>query len=151
MDKSKIRSIKDALVTLLSGIHVDGEPAFVEVKGHPRGEFDGYPGVRVLPRKPIDNEKGAMAEQDRTNSFIVRVHMPSTDEGGEFDKMYDLTELIIDTLDQADQDDALNEIDSSIGTYLLNTTGGDWFEQNTQAGLVIMADINVEVGYSKEL
>lgn len=151
MGKSKIRSIKDALITLLSTVEVNGEPAFVEVKGHPRGEFDGYPGVRVLPRRPVENEKGAMSEQDRTNSFIVRVHMPSTDEGGEFDKMYDLTELIIDTLDQADNDDTLNEIDDTIGTYLLNTTSGDWFEQNTQGGLVIMADINVEVAYSKEL
>ena len=46
---SKSRAIRDGLVTLISELELDSEPAFISVKGNPKGEFDGYPSVRVLP------------------------------------------------------------------------------------------------------
>jgi hypothetical protein len=39
----KSRQIRDALVTLVSGLTYEGEPAFVSVKDSTNGEFDGFP------------------------------------------------------------------------------------------------------------
>jgi hypothetical protein len=147
---SKSKAIKDALVTLLSGLSLNGEPAFTAVKGNPRGEFDGFPSVRVLPGDQ-STDKGAVGQNDRTVNYIVSTHVPTTATGTEFDYMYDLTDLIIDSLDQADFDNTLNLTDSGIDTYILNCSRGDWFDTDSQAGPLLSCEVNVEVKYSKNL
>lgn len=150
MAASKTKSIKDAMVSILSAIELDDEPAFVAVKDHPRGEFDEWPSVRVLPADQ-PNEKGSMGQNDRTPTFMVRTYVPATNEGTEFDQMYVLTDLILDALDEADFNNSLNEIDQTIGSYMLNATRASWFDSDSQAGPILICDINVEVTYSKDL
>src|SRR3712207_5800168 len=97
------KRIKNAVVTVLSGITLDtgtgSEPAFAQVLDNTVGEFDGYPSVRVLPGD-LDNQNGAWSVQDRGTAFIVRVHEQLEDtpeaESATYDRMYDLTDLIID-------------------------------------------------------
>lgn len=139
------KDIKNALVSLLSDVELGGEPAFTAVKGNDAGEFDGYPSVRVLPGDQT-TEKASTQQNDRTVSFIIRTHVPEDGDGSEVDLMYDLTDLIIDTLDSAD---ASNVLAAQIGTYILNATRGDWFVTDSNAGSILMCDINVDVSYSK--
>lgn len=148
----KSRSIKDALVTLISGIEYQSEPAFTEVVGNPDTAFDGYPSVRVLPGK-LATVKGSTGQNDKTPDYIVRTHIEvdNNDWQPAIDQAYDLTDLIVDTLDTADNQGTLNTIDPSLGLLKVNATGGEWFPQETQAGVVLMCDINVEVTYSRNL
>lgn len=146
MAASKSLDIKNALVSLLQAVQLDGETAFTEVRGHTRGEFNGYPSIRVLPLD-VSNEQGAQSQMDKTVAFSVRTHLPIGD-GSEFDRMYILTDLILDTIDQADNDDDLR---AALGTNLMSATRGLWGEMETQRGVVLYADINVEVSYSKDL
>jgi hypothetical protein len=73
------KKIKNALKTMLSAITYDtgsgSEQAFVSVLDNTSGEFDGYPSVRILPAD-LTTEKGAVAENDRTVAFVIRVHLP---------------------------------------------------------------------------
>ena len=142
------KSIKNALVTLLSGLQLAGETAFTEVKGYSAGEFDGYPSARVLPGDQT-TEKAAIGQNDRTVSLIVRTHVMATDDGTDIDYLYDLTDLIIDSLDAADFDNELNIIDPTIQTHMLDATRGDWSMDDFGAGPVLLCDVNVDVKYSK--
>jgi hypothetical protein len=146
---SKSKAIKNALVEILSNCELNGEPAFTDVKGHPRGEFDGYPSVRVLPGDQ-SNRKASQGQNDRTPAYVVRTHVPIQDDGSEIDYIYDLTDLILDTLDTADFENQLNELDPTIGTFILTADRGDWLPVETPTGVVQACDINVEVSYSKD-
>ena len=64
--------------------------------------------------------------------------------------MYDLTDLIINTLDRGDYVGALENIDPDLGTWMLNATRGDWYVTDTAVGNVLMCDVNIEVKYSKD-
>src|SRR5947209_1024044 len=103
--KGKSRQIKDALITVLSGIQLDAgsgpEPAFLSVLDTATGEFDGYPSIRVLPGQ-VDTTKSSVSQNDRAVAFIARVHLPleagavdddpATREHEAINKMYDLTD-----------------------------------------------------------
>ena len=143
------RSIKDQLITIIQGITYEGEPAFTEVRGHPRGEFDSYPSVSILPGEQLSTkwEQGA---NNRNPMYIVRTQLKATNEGTEFDYMYDLTDLIIDTLDTADYNGEISLDALGVHALILNTTRADWFEADSQAGPLLMCDINVGVEYSKD-
>ena len=147
MAASKSRDIRNALIAVLVPLQIDSEPAFMEVVGHTGGEWDKYPTVRVLPLD-VSNEKGAQSQNDRTVAFVVRTHIPATQNGEDYEKMYPLTDLIIDALDKADYD---NTFQTAVGTYLMNVTRGEWQYIETAKGVVLMSDINVEVSYSKNL
>lgn len=147
MAASKTRDIRDALVGLIQPLQLDGESAFVEVKGHPNGQFDGFPSVRVLPLD-IDREKGAFRQVDPTVAFTVRTHVPEKDDGSDFNYMYELTDLLMDALDEADATDALHE---TLDSYNMSAARGSWGYEDTQEGVVLFAEINVAVTYSKDL
>lgn len=147
MGASKSRDIRDALVTRLATVQKDGAVAFTEVVGFEGNAFDGYPSVRVLPLD-LNNEKGSSYEMDRTVGFIVRTHVPAVQDGSDYAAMYELTDLIVDSLDEADVD---NTFQAAIGTYILSTTRGSWTYEDSGTGVVLCADINVEVSYSKDL
>lgn len=154
----KSKRIKNALKIMLTAVQYDagsgGEAAFTSVLDNTRGEFDGYPAARILPAD-LTTTKASVGQNDRSVNFIVVVTLPLEDspetEAATFDKMYDLTDLIIDTLDQGDFIGAVNTADPTIGTYILNATRGDWMVVDTKAGLQLTCDVNVEVKYSKEL
>ena len=146
MAGSKAKDIKNQLVTLIQGLQLDGEQAFVDVQDNSIGKFDGYPSVQVLPGRQ-DTEKAAQNQNDRTVVFEVRTHVEPQEDGSEFDYMYELSDLLIDSLDQADAD---NTFQAAIGTYILNATQGDWDYIDGPAGPVLVFVINVEVSYSKD-
>lgn len=142
---SSSKDIKNALISYIQEQQKDGEPAFVTVTDSMTKTFTGYPSVAVLPASQ-SSSKAAYGQNDRTVAFIVRTYLPVEQDGSEVDYMYDLTDLLINALDEADFTNALD-----VQTYLLNASRGDWYDTDTEAGPVIMADINVEVTYSKDL
>lgn len=142
---SKALDIRDQLKTIIENVQLEGEPAFAGVIGHPRGQFDKQPMVRILPNDQT-SENATFGQSDRTVSFIVRTHLKATDEGTEFDVMYELTDLLIDRLDQADHN---NELDN-FNVFFIETTRGVWFEEESQAGPILSCDLNVAVKYSKD-
>lgn len=143
---SKSKKIKNAIISLVQGIQYKNEPAFVNVMGTPRGEFDGYPAARVLPGD-ITTEKGAYSQNDRVVALTLRIHVPSTKEGTEFDTMYDLTDLVLDALDTADYE---GEFISAVGVLEINASRGDWFDTDSPTGPILACDIAIEVTYSKD-
>lgn len=152
----KSKRIKNALVTLMSGVQYDAgsgnEPAFVSVLDNTQGEFTGYPSLRVLPND-VTNEKYSTHQSDRTVAFVARVHIPLEEtpesEAAAFDKVYDLTDLIIDAIDVADSDGTLNTLDATLGVLLMDADRGDWTVQVGQSGVMLLCDVNVTVRYSK--
>lgn len=156
--EGKSKHIKNALITVISAITYDkgsgAEPAFVEVVGNTLGEFNGYPSVRVLPGD-VTTDKAAVSINERTISFVIYTHLPlegtAIGEAATYDQMYDLTDLIIDTLDRGDFIGALNTADATIGTFILNATRGDWTVDDSKGGVILTVAINVDVKYSKDL
>ncbi|MBB0998322.1 hypothetical protein G6024_14710 [Dietzia maris] len=151
---SKSKQIKNALVTLLSGLEIDGEAAFYAVTDDTSKDFDGSPVVRVLPDF-IENTKGAMSQNDREVNYQIVVHLPLENieaiQGQQLDQIYTLTDLILDALDEGDFGNRLEEIDPSLGTYIMRATRADWDAVDSKGGALIMMVINVAVGYTKNL
>jgi len=154
------RQIRDAVMTALADITYDDEPAFVSIKGSTKGEFDGYPALRVLPSpEGLANVKSSMAQQDRTVSLSILGHIelenkdpdPSVDvEKDAIDQMLDLTDLIVDRLDQVDFDNTL-AVDTDTDTYIMNTESGEWNWVVSGAGALLLFLVNVKVTYSKNM
>lgn len=152
--KGKARRIKDALVTLMQAVQLNDEPAFTQVLDSAKGEFDSYPSVRVLPADQ-DTDKSAVGQNERTVAYYVRVHLPleSTQitEAQTIDYIYDLTELILDCLDEGDFAGSIAQIDPLIGTHILNATRGAWGFAQSPAGVLLTCDVNVSARYTKNL
>lgn len=146
MAQSKSKDIKNAIVTMLTDLQLDGEPAFIQVKGHPRGEFDGYPSARVLPGDQT-TAKGAYGQNERTPAFIIRFHVLATNTGVEFDRMYELTDLVLDTLDTEDYS---GDFIPTLAAEELNASRGDWYDEDSAAGPILTCDVSVAVSYSKD-
>ena len=148
---------KNALIAIMSAVTYDAgsgaQPAFQDVIGTTEGEFDGYPILRVLPGE-LRTEKAATAENERTLVFILRTVLPleETTEASSaaYDKMYDLTDIILDTLDHGDYQGILTDTDPTLPTWMLNATRSDWIVAPTPAGVMLVCDVNVEVRYLKE-
>jgi len=153
------KRIKNALKTVLTGITYDTgsgpEPAFLAVLDNTKGEFDGYPIVRLLPGD-VTTTKGSVAENDRVVNLVARVHLllenkPET-ESATYDWMYNLTDLILDTLDVGDYTDALHNADPTLTNLLkMDATRGDWTIAESNAASVIMCDVNIAIYYFKSL
>jgi hypothetical protein len=45
---------------------------------------------------------------------------------------------------------ALNTTDPDFGVWILNATRGDWYVTESEAGAVLMCDVNCEVKYSRD-
>jgi|SRR5215203_1706413 len=150
------KRIKNALKTLVQGIQYDAgtgnEPAFVSVLDNTTGEFDGYPSLRVLPGD-LDTEKASVAENERTAAYVLYVHLPLEEspatEAATYDKMYDLTDLIIDCLDEGDVDNSLSAIGPTLGVHFLDAQRGDWIVNTSKGGAILICRIDVNVRYSK--
>lgn len=149
--------VKAALMTMVTQITLDrgsgSEPAFVAVRDNAFGSFDGYPLVRVLPGD-LQTVKTDVGANERTLVFDLFVHVPLEDseqtQTTSYSQMYDLTDLLLDTLDAGDFHGALTQIDSTIGTFILNATRGDWTVVPSNGGSVLVCDVNVEIRYSKD-
>lgn len=150
----KSRSIKNALLQLLKDIQYEGEPAFANVTDDTSTDFEEYPVLRLLPDF-IENEKGAMSQNDRTVNLQAVVMLPLEDpahiQAQVIDQIYDLTDLVLDALDQGDFRSRLEQIDPTIGTFILSATMANWEPVDTKAGAQIMMVINISAEYSLDL
>jgi hypothetical protein len=152
--KSKV--IKNAIKTLVSTIKYDTgsgeEDAYSLVVDSTKGEFDTSPVLQILPGN-LDPTKGTTGQDDRALTLILRTHLPleaaSEDDSGVFDHMLDLTDLLVDTLGQADHDGALAGL--GISAWVMDAKRGDWFVKPLNDGYDLTCDVNVEVKYSKDL
>jgi hypothetical protein len=144
MAASKSKDIRDGIISVIEPIQRDGEDAFMDVLGHTHGQFDSFPSVRVLPVQ-VDPERAAYRQSDRTVAFIARTYVEVKNDGSDFDMMYELTDLIVDALEKADADNTFHQ---DLATYQMAVSQGEWSEEETQSGTLLMADVNIEVTYS---
>lgn len=156
--KSKARKIRDALVTILQGINYDAgtgnEPAFGIVTADPSLESDEEPYALVYPGL-INNNLVATGEMDRSVGFavfvVLKMETDSRNQLQTYDYMTDLTELILDTIDEGDFTDVLNTVDSSLGTWMMEATRGTFKPAKSNSGAILLCQIDVAIHYSKDL
>lgn len=154
----KSRRIKDALVALLEGVTYDkgsgAGPAFQKVLGSNWSGFDGYPVAQVLPGREATS-RPTTGQADKTPDYIVRIRLPLEDteqsEQETFDYMYDLSDLVIDAIHDADQRSTLEDGRGPLDIYQMDCEQGDWLEVASDNGSNLFFDINVTVSYSKDL
>jgi hypothetical protein len=154
--KGNSRKIKDGLVQILQGITYDtgagAEPAFVQVLDNTKDEFEGYPSLRVLPNN-ISSASADNADKNHTVSFAIIMHFPlssPTDiESTTYNRMYDLTDLIIDTLEHDDYIGQLSKIDPSFVNWIMDIKQGSWRVATGKTGALLLCSINAEISYSK--
>jgi hypothetical protein len=147
-------AIKNAVVELLTGLQYKGEPAFAHVTDSTADDFKAYPIVRVLPQF-VDNDKDSFSQMNRGVNLQVVVFLKLEDstriQGQTIDQMLDLTDILLDTLDEGDDTNALETIDPSLNTYIMKATRADWDPVDSKGGAMLMLVIAVEVSYLKEL
>lgn len=163
--KSKQRAIKDALVTMLAAIQLDAgtgaEDAFALVTDDPSKDFDtGYPYLLVFPADTQD-EHVVTDESQRIVGYTLIMLIPledkdnsyagSTGQLAAYNKMYDLSELVLDALDIGDWHSSLNQIDSSLGTLMVNSSRSGISVGDAKGGSVLICSIDVGVMYTKQL
>lgn len=152
----KTRAIKNALVTLVTGLQYNGEPAFTQVTDNTSDDFESFPAVRVLPSPElISNEIGTMPQNDRTVRFNVVVHdsLESADkiQSDVIDGMTDRADLLLDTFDVGDFTDQLKAIDPTLGDYIMSVPSVSLDPVDSKGGALLMLVLTVEVKYSKDL
>lgn len=152
---STARSIKDALVTILGQIQLDAgsgpEAAFALVTDDPSAAFNQEPFCLVMPAKS-DDVKAAVGVQDRTVAFTVIIVL-SLENGQRtqpqtYDYMYDLVELTLDSLDNADWADTLNTLGVNLDTWFLNATKNEIVIGESKGAAILIGTIDVAVSYS---
>lgn len=156
--RGKSRVIRDALVTELTQVQYLGEPAFMEVSGSTKGQFKGYPAMRVMPGR-FANDATGMGETERTVTFdgIVHIEVESNGDSEDdplqdaIDKMLDLTELIADQLDDADFNNRLDDHEPGLNALQISTETIDWDFLAGDAGTMLLFVVRMSVRYSKEL
>jgi hypothetical protein len=156
--KGRNRRIKDALVTILQGITYDAgsgaEPAFVSVLDNTKDEFEGYPAVRVLPNN-LASVTGSTYQRDHTVSYAVIMHFPLEDpnniESQLYNQLSDLSELIVNVMEQADKSATLSSIDPVIQDWKIDVKSARWYVAAGKAGSLLLSNIDIEVTYSQDL
>lgn len=141
----KIKTIKDAIVTALEAIQYGNETAFAEVVSNTRPTFDNYPAARVvLNGQP--NEVSTNVQNERTAEFLVisYVQYEAGDynaEGAAFDVGYDLTDLVVDTIDSLEPG----------FTVITEPTQSGWEIVESDAGNVLGIMATVRIRYSHDI
>lgn len=156
--KGNNRRIKDALVTVLQGVTYDtgsgGEPAFVNVLDNTKDEFEGYPSVRLLPND-ITSITGSSTQKDHTVSFAALMHFPLEDpaniESDVYNQMYDLTDLIVDTVEHGDYVGQLSAIDPAINNWKMEVSQATWQVVTGKIGSFLLCNVNINTTYSKDV
>jgi hypothetical protein len=144
----KSRAIKDALLTTLQnmGSTSDGTK-LVSVLDNTRGAFEGYPAAQLLPMR-LDNSVLANHQQERTSNYVLLVHIPMEDtpetEQTAYNTMYDIVDLVTDTLDTA-------SFDLGVGVLLLETTLADYQVATMKNGVTLLVRIDIKAMYTKDV
>lgn len=161
--KSQARHIRDAVIQVLQGIQYDAgsgpEPAFDPdanpVTSNPADELKGEPFCLVYPGK-LETKKAARGIQDRTVNLCVFLELSLESSTGRtqaqtYDYMYDLTELVLNALDEGDYTDALHSDDSTIVNWIMNASVGTMRPAKSKVGVVLLCQIDVAIKYSFDL
>lgn len=156
--KGNNRKIKDALISMLQGITYDTgsgpEPAFVNVLDNTKYEFEGYPSVLVLPNT-LASTTAQSAQMDHTVSFATIMHFslsdPATIETATYNQMYDLTDLIVDTVEHGDYIGQLSTIDPTITNWRMDVKQARWYVATGKIGALLLCNVDIEVTYSKDV
>jgi hypothetical protein len=148
------RMIKDALVTILTGLTYGGETAFANVTDNTHNDFEGSPIARVLPGG-YQSVTGSNVQRDHTVSYSIilswPLENPSDVEADLYNQMYDLTDLIVDTLQHDDYIQKLSTINPLITNWLLDANRATWRIAAGKIGALLLCEINVMVSYSKDI
>lgn len=156
--KSKSRKIRDALIGILNAVSYDAgggaEPAFALVTGDPSTEFAQEPYALVYPAPTLDS-KGATGQNDREVQFeillLLSMQNGQRTQSQTYNYMYDLSELVLDALDEGDFTDALDTQDASIGAYLMDAKRSSFIPADVKGGAVLLCTIDVSISYAKNL
>lgn len=150
----KSKRIKNALKAIATDLQYNDEPAFQEVLGSNAGAFNGYPNLQILPGD-ISTEHVTTGESDHAPAYILRVRIPledtNTAQETAVDKMYDLTDLLIDAIEDQDTHMSLTDDDGLIAITKMDAARGDWLEVPASNGANLVCDVNVQITYSKDL
>lgn len=148
------RKIKDALVTILTGLTYGGEPAFVSVLDNTHSEFAGSPVARVLP-DGYRSVTGSNYQKDHMVSFSVIISWPIEDpsniEADLYNAMYDLTDVVVNALELGDHAGRLSAIDPTIQDWKLDVTRANWRLAAGKTGALLLDEIIVEITYSQDI
>lgn len=162
------KRFKNAIMGLLGSLTYDigngSGAAFVTVTGDATTEFNSYPIVRVLPGE-MDTQKASVAENERTLAYDCYVHLPlenrpqhtvngsqvAMSESDIIDWMYDLTDIIIDSLDEGDFHNVLSTYDATLPSYFLEAQKGDWKVKGSKGGALLQCVVSLHIRYSKLL
>lgn len=149
---------KNALLALMQTVQYDAgsgaDRAFQEVTGSLASDFDTSPNLQVLPGDVSDG-RVTSAQTERVVRYVLRTRLALEDSAKTQDEivdhMYALTDLIIDTVDLADQNSSLGDGQGEFPSYFMDATRGDWITVETPAGSHLDCDIDVKITYSKNL
>jgi hypothetical protein len=148
------RRIKDALVSILSGLTYGGEPAFVSVLDNTHAEFSGSPVARVLP-DGYKSVTGSNYQKDHTVSFSIIISWPLEDpsdvEADLYNAMYDLTDVVVNALELGDHAGQLTTVDPTIQDWKMDVTKAAWRLAAGKTGALLLDEIIVEVTYSQDV
>lgn len=153
--KSNARAFKDALVTILQGVQLDtgsgAETAFALVTDDPSKAFNQEPYCLVYPGKSEDTV-AATHMNDRSQGYLIIIVL-SLENGQRtqpqsYDLMYDLTELCLDALDNANWTDAMNS-PVNLGTWWLHTSHNEPIVGDSKGAAILIGTIDVDVNFSK--
>lgn len=152
--------IKRALVYLLQQVTYDAgsgaEDAFALVTDDPSQEYKQEPFCLVMRNRSLD-QKGAHEQQDHTVGFqiIITLELENAQRtrSETQDYMDNLEELVLDALDEADWNDALNGAPTppTIPTWLLDAGEVQQYVGEGNSGALLICTIDVTVKYTLDL
>lgn len=156
--KGMNRRLKDALVTILSAVQYDAgggpENAFAQVIDNTHDEFEQSPTLRILPNR-LASITGSDTQKDHTVSLSAIMDFPLQDpaniESTTYNQMYDLVDLVVDTIEHADYIGQLSEIDPLIKNWKMDVTQATLSLAGTKEGAALLCNINIELTYSKDV
>lgn len=147
----KLKDIKNSIIASLEGLQYGDETAFTEVVGDTRASFNGYPAARVvLNGQP--NEVSTNQQNERTPEFLIITYVQyeaqkANAEGKAFDIGYDLTDLVIDQLDDLVPEDENGEK----FTVITRPAQAGWEIVESEAGNVLGIMATVRISYSHDI
>lgn len=151
------RRIKDAIVTMLTGLEYDAgngpDKAFQNVIDNTHDDFDAQPIARVLP-DGFTSSTAQSYQTDHKVSFSVIVTWALQDprdvESDLYNAMYDITDLVADLIESGDYQGALSGIDPTIQSWMMNFNKANWKVATGKVGAVLLCEMNISVTYSQD-
>jgi hypothetical protein len=154
----KILAIEQALLTMLTNLTLDTgagpEQLFQIVTDDPSQEINGEPYCELFP-DTFKDEKVEVGANDYTIPFnamiVLKLEKTSRSQPATYQYMYNIVETVLNALDIGDFNNALNGINSGIGTYLMDTSTVAIRPSKSKSGVILLARLQIAVKYQFEL